>query len=101
MNRYCAFLIVWMTAAVLGVSLLSSPGSAEEEKPLVISGKLTGYDTRSVHVDGEKIDLCENAEVLDPAEMRISTDGLVATETVKVTIQNGCAIEVMAMEIRR
>jgi hypothetical protein len=101
MNRHLVFLIGWMTATALSLCLFLSEPYAREEEPVVISGRLTGYDARSVDVDGEKVELCENARVLDPAEMDILTDGLVATERVKVIIINGCAMEVKAMEIRR
>ena len=101
MNRHLVFLIGWMTATTLSLCFLLSEPCAREEEPVVISGRLTGYDASFVVVDGEKVELCENARVLDPAEMDILTDGLVATETVKVIIINGCAMEVKAMEIRR
>ena len=101
MNRHLVFFIGWMTATALSLCFFLSEPYAREEEPVVISGRLTGYDARSVVVDGEKVELCENARVLDPAEMDILTDGLVATERVKVIIINGCAMEVKAMEIRR
>lgn len=101
MNRHFGFLISWMTATVLSLCFLLSQPHAREEETVVISGRLTGYDTRSVFVDGEQINLCENARVLDPADMRILTDGLVATETIEVILKSGCAIEVKALEIRR
>jgi hypothetical protein len=101
MNRHLVFLISWMTATTLSLCLFLSEPYAGEDEIVVVSGRLTGYDAKSVAVDGEDIALCENARVLDPAEKEILTDGLVATETVKVIIKNGCAIEVKATEIRR
>jgi len=101
MNRHCVWLLSWMTATVLSLCVLLSQLHAQEEKTVVISGRLTGYDTRSVFVDGERIEFCENAQVRDPRDMEILTDGLVATETVEVTLKSGCAIEVKALEIRR
>lgn len=101
MNRHIVFFIGWITATALSFCFLPYELCAREEAPVVISGKLTGYDAGSVVVDGEKVELCENARVLDSAERDILTDGLVATETVKVIIIDGCAIEVKAMEIRR
>jgi hypothetical protein len=90
-----------MVATVLSLSLFLPEPQAEEEEILVISGRLTGYDTGSVVVDGERIELCEKARVLDPRDKQILTDGLVATETVEVTLKSGCAIEVKALEIKR
>ena len=95
------FHAAWVTATVFCLCFHLSEPCAGEEEVIVVSGKLTGYDAVSVVVDGEKIDLCEASRVLDPAEKPILTDGLVATETVEVTILNGCASEVKAMEIRR
>ena len=101
MNRHLVFLVSWTTVAVLSLCLFLSQPHALEEEIVVISGKLTGYDTRSVFVDGQKIDLCEKARVLDPADMQILTDGLVATETVEVFLKNDCATQIKALEIRR
>ena len=101
MNRHLVFLISWMTATALSLCFFLSEPYAREEEPVVISGKLTGYDARSVVVNGETIALCENAQVLDSTEKQILTDGLVATETVKVIIVDSCAMEVKATEIRR
>ena len=101
MNRHLVLLVGWMIATALSLCFLLSEPYAREEEPVVISGRLTGYNAGSVFVDGEKVELCENARVLDPAEMGILTDGLVATERVKVIVIKGCAVEVKAMEIRR
>lgn len=101
MSRHFAFLISWLIATVLGFCLLLSQPRAEEEQTVLLSGKLTGYDTRSVTVDGEHIDLCDNVQVLDSEDRPILTDGLVATETVAVVLTKGCAIEVKALEIRK
>ena len=100
-GRHFAFLATWVTATALCLCFFLSEPYAGEEEVAVLSGRLTGYDVRSVIVDGEKVELCENARVLDPAEREILTDGLVATETVEVIVINGCATEVKAMEIRR
>ena len=67
----------------------------------MLSGKLTGYGLNSVAVDGEQVELCEKARVLDPLEREISTEGLIGTDEVEVTIRNGCATKVKALEIRR
>ena len=101
MNRHLVFLIGWMTATALSSCVLLSEPCAQEEALVVISGRLTGYEAVCVFVDGENVELCKNARVLDPGEMDILTDGLAATETVKVITINGCATEVKAMEIRR
>jgi hypothetical protein len=90
-----------MTATALSLSFFLSQPSAQEEETVVISGRLTGYDSRSVSVDGERIELCDKARVLDPRGMQILTHGLVATQTVEITLKSGCAIEVIALEIRR
>ena len=101
MGRQFVFLISWTIATVLSFSLLLSQPRAQEEETVVLSGRLTAYDARSVSVNGEHIDLCQNAQVLDPADRPILTDGLVATVTVEVVLKKGCAIEVKALEIRR
>jgi hypothetical protein len=101
MNRHFAYFISWVIGGVLSLCLLVPLSHAQEEEIIVISGRLTGYDTRSVFVDGEQMQLCENGRVLDPTGMRILNEGLVATETVEVVLKNGCATEVRALEIRR
>lgn len=85
----------------LGLCCFLAPSHAQEEKPVVITGKLFGYGKSSIVVNDERIDLCEEAQVLDPRDRLISIDGLVATETVSVTIRDGCAIEIKALEIRK
>jgi hypothetical protein len=100
-GRHFVFHATWLAATFLSLFVLLSEPRAGEEEVVVLSGKLNGYDAISVVVDGEHIDLCEDARVLDPTEKPILTDGLVATETVEVMIVNGCATEVQAMEIRR
>jgi hypothetical protein len=101
MNRHISFLRTVFMGTALIVCCIVAPSHAQEEKPVVITGKLVGYGKSSIVVEGEQIDLCEEAEVLDPLERQIHTDGLVATETVSVVIRDGCAIEVKALEIRR
>jgi hypothetical protein len=101
MKRHFGLLISWMIATVASLCILLSQPDAREEETVVISGRLTGYDTHSVFVNGEHINLCDKGQVLDPADMRITTDGLVATETVEVILRNGCAIQVKALEVRR
>ena len=99
-RHHFVFHATWVAVTVSCLCFYLSESCAGEEE-IVVYGKLTGYDAISVTVDGEKIDLCEAGQVLDPAEKPILTHGLVATETAKVTIINGCATEVQAMEIRR
>ena len=65
-------------------------------KAVALEGKLTGYGKHFVALDGEKILLCKDCVILDQLENQISTDGLVATETVEVTILGDCAAEVKA-----
>jgi hypothetical protein len=101
MNRHISFLRTLFTGTALSVCCLLAPSHAQEEKPVVVTGKLVGYGKSSIVVEGEQIDLCEEAQVLDPAERQIHIDGLVATETVSVIIRDGCAIEVKALEIRK
>jgi len=101
MIRRFTFLTTLITGTALIVCGLLTPLHAEEEEPLVITGKLSAYAKSSIVVDGEPIDLCEEAQVLDPKGMQIRIDGLVATETVSVIIRDGCAIEVRALEMRK
>ncbi|MEW6442524.1 MAG: hypothetical protein AB1640_16415 [bacterium] len=104
MSRYAA---LW---AGLLLALMAWPVSAQEERnPLaelardgnVITGKLSRYGKTFVVVAGEKIRLCEKAEILDPEENPITLSGLCATEVVKVTLDNDCALEVQAIQLRR
>ena len=101
MNRHTSFLGTLLVGTALSVCCLLAPSHAQEEKPVVVTGKLVGYGKSWIVVQGERIDLCEEAKVLDPLERQIHMDGLVATETVSVIIRDGCAIEVKALEIRR
>ena len=99
--RHFSFVVALFTGMGFGLCCLLAPSHAQEEKPVVITGKLFGYGKSSIVVNGEQIDLCEEAQVLDPADKLIRMDGLVATETVSVIIRDGCAIEVKALEIRK
>jgi len=101
MIQHFSFLKTLLTGTALSLCCLLAPSHAQEEKPVVITGKLFGYGKSSIVVNGEQIDLCEEAQVLDPRDRLISIDGLVATQTVSVTIRDGCAIEVKALEIRK
>ncbi len=103
MIRHFSFLLVCLIAGTaLSVCFLSDPAHAEEEDVVVVlTGRLTGYGQNSVVVDREQVDLCENARILDPLEREISTEGLIGTEAVEVTIKNGCATKVKALEIRK
>ena len=78
-----------------------SHAEEEEEQIRVLTGDLSAYGVRAVVVDGEKIDLCDEYEVLDTLDKTISIDGLIATEIVTVTIRKSCAIQVKAEKIRR
>ena len=102
MIRQFSLLIALIVGPALIVCLLSAPLHAKEEDVIVVlTGKLTGYGQNSVVVDREEVELCENARILDPAEMEIRTEGLIATDEVEVTIKNGCATQVKALEIRK
>ena len=60
---------MYMTRLIMGAALsfgLFLPTShAQEEDVLIITGRLSGYGEHAVVVDGDKIELCEDAEVLD------------------------------------
>ena len=87
---------------VLALLLLQSPSYAEEQEQIrVVTGELSTYGAQSVVVDGEKIDLCDEYEVLDTLDKAITIDGLIATEIVTVTIRKSCAIQVKAEKVRR
>jgi hypothetical protein len=101
MMRHISLEIAFFLGAALSLSCLLTPSHAQEDKPVVIAGKLDGYGKSSIVVEGEQIDLCEEAQVLDPADRLIRLDGLVATETVSVIIRDGCANQVKALEIRK
>jgi hypothetical protein len=91
-----------ITGTVLALLLLQSFAYAEEEEQIrVLTGELSTYGYRAVVVDGEKIDLCDEYEVLDTLDKPITIDGLIATEIATVTIRKSCAIQVKAEKIRR
>ena len=91
-----------VAGTILALLLVPSLSHAEEQEPiLVLTGKLSGYGVRAVVVDGEKIDLCDDYEVLDTLDKTITIDGLIATEIVTVTVRKSCAIQVKAEKIRR
>ena len=82
--------------------LFQSLSYAEEEEQIrIVTGKLSTYGYQAVVVDGEKIELCDEYEVLDTLDKTITIDGLVATEIVTVTVRKSCAIQVKAEKIRR
>jgi hypothetical protein len=91
-----------VAGTILFFLLLQPPAHAEEqEEIIVITGELSSYSDEAVVVNEEKFWLCDDYEVLDTLEKRISIDGLVATETVTVAIKNNCAFVVKAEKIRR
>jgi hypothetical protein len=91
--------LVVTTVALL---LLAPIALAEEPTQIrLVTGKLTAYGFASVEVEGEKIDLCDEYEVLDTLEKAIMIEGLVATDIVTVTIRKSCAIQIKAEKIRR
>ena len=91
-----------VAGTILALLLVQSLSHAEEQEEIrVINGKLSAYGVRAVVVDHEKIDLCDEYEVLDTLDKAITIDGLIATEIVTVTIRKSCAIQVKAEKIRR
>ena len=91
-----------VAGTILALLLVPPLSHAEEQEPIrVLTGGLSAYGVRTVVVDGEKIDLCDEYEVLDTLDKTISIDGLIATDIVTVTIRKSCAIQVKAEKIRR
>lgn len=91
-----------ITGTVLALLLLQSFAYAEQEEQIrVITGELSTYGVQSVVVDGERIDLCDEYDVLDTLDKAITIEGLIATDIVTVTIRKSCAIQVKAEKIRR
>ena len=90
-----------VAGTALALLLLQSFAHAEEEQIRVLTGDLSAYSVRAVVVDGEKIDLCDEYEVLDTLDKAITIEGLIATDIVTVTIRKSCAIQVKAEKIRR
>ena len=90
-----------VAGTALALLLLQSFAHAEEEQIRVLTGELSTYGVQAVVVDGERIDLCDEYEVLDTLDKTITIDGLIATEIVTVTIRKSCAIQVKAEKIRR
>lgn len=91
-----------VAGTVLALLLFQSFSHAEEQEQIrVVTGELSSYGHLAVVVDGEKIELCDEYEVLDTLDKTITIDGLVATEIVTVTVRKSCAIQVKAEKIRR
>ena len=90
-----------IVGAALGLGLLLHSSHAQEQGVLTVTGRLSGYGMHMVIVDGDKIELCEDYEVLDCLDRQISLDGLIATETVQVTLTEACAVAVKAMRVRK
>ena len=91
-----------VVGTLLFLLLLQAGSYAEEQEEIrIVTGELSGYGSRVVVVDHEKIPLCDDYEVLDTLEKPISIDGLIATEIVTVAIKNDCAFMVKAEKIRR
>ena len=91
-----------ITVTILFVLLLHPLVYAQDQEPLrFVTGELSGYGYGAVVVDGERIELCDDYEVLDTLDKPIRIDGLVATEIVTVTVRKECAIQVKAEKIRR
>ncbi|HEB75557.1 MAG TPA: hypothetical protein ENJ04_04330 [Nitrospirae bacterium] len=89
-------LVITTVFLVLFIGL--SPVLGEES----ITGTLSGYGKNFIVVDGKKVELCEDYRIYDSAAPDEETviDGLVAVETVSVTLENGCAVEVRAITVR-
>jgi len=91
-----------VAGTILALVLLQPLLHAEEQEQIrVITGELSTYGYQAVVVDGEKIDLCDEYEVLDTLDKTITIEGLVATEIVTVAIKNECAFMVKVEKIRR
>jgi hypothetical protein len=88
-----------LIVVALIVILFSPPLHAQEQN--IITGNLSGYGKNFIVVDGSKIGLCHNCKIYDDLDGEISIYGLKATETVTVTVKNGCAIKVKATLVRR
>ncbi len=88
-----------VTTTIFFILLITlSPAMGEE----TITGDLSGYGKDFVVVDGRRIVLCDDYKISDSidAEEEASTNGLIAVETVTVTLKNTCAIEVKAVVVR-
>ena len=94
--------ILWIVilSFLLTLSQISFSHAAERGVTIRI-GKLNGYGEKFVKVDGQRIQLCKNAVILDDNDHPIPVEGLVATEKVRVKIKRGCAFEVKAILIRQ
>ena len=92
-----------VAGTILALLLLQpSVSYAEEPEQIrIVTGELSKYGYQAVVVDGEKIELCDDYEVLDTLDKTITIEGLVATEIVTVTIRKSCAIQIKAEKIRR
>jgi|GEM_PF-2210063 len=91
-----------VAGTIFALLLVQPLSHAEEQEQIrVITGELSTYGYQAVVVDGEKIDLCDEYEVLDTLDKTITIDGLIATEIVTVAVKNECAFMVKAEKIRR
>ena len=91
-----AVLCLFLPASQAGPRSSSDTGGQgrQDVTVKVLEGKLNGYGKHFVDVDGQKILLCKKCAVLDELENPITTEGLVATDSVKVTVTGECATEV-------
>lgn len=92
-------LLAIMITAILFILFISLPFAMGTE---TITGTLSGYGRDFVVVDGKKIELCDDYKISDSidAEEETGTDGLIAVETVTVTLENKCASEIKAIVVR-
>ena len=94
--------IVLITLSALFFTLSIIPQANAQERGVTLRfGPLEKYTKSYIVLDGHRISLCKNVVILDNNEHPISIDGLVATETVKVKIKEGCAFEIQALIIRQ
>ena len=91
-----------ITLFTLFFTLFVIPQAKAQDREVTLRfGSLEKYTQSYIVVDGNRISLCKNVVILDNNEHPIPIDGLVATETVKVKIKEGCAFEIQALIIRQ
>ncbi len=88
---------------VMGLCASFSFAAEEKEKVEVITGKLTSYGKDFVQVEGDKTLLCKDCQVIEMSGNPITMEGLVATDTVEVTIntKEDCATVVKGLILRQ
>ena len=92
-------LLIFMLTAAFFILFTGLPFAMCTE---TVTGTLSGYGKNFIVVNGKKIALCDGYKVFDSTdtEEESGTNGLIAVDTVTVTLKNTCAVKVKAIVVR-